>query len=69
MNIEKNVCVSSFLEILGKTKDDLKTRADLVFMGMHKELELIKEKKRKHTYLPLSCYILSIEGKYVCVNV
>ena len=59
MYIEKNVCdniIKTLLNILGKTKDGVKSRLDLVEMDIHEQLAL--EQKGKNTYLPPICLSL-----------
>ena len=64
MHIEKNVCesiIGTLLNILGKTKDGLNCRLDLVDMGLRSELAPKFESKR--IYLPPTCYLLSKKEK------
>lgn len=44
--------ISTFFDIHGKTKDGLKTRLDLMDMGICKELAPIEKNKKKHMFLP-----------------
>ena len=68
MHIEKNVCesiIGTLLNILGKTKDGLNSRLDLLEMGLRCELGPRFESNR--TYLPPACYTLSkVEKKLFC---
>ncbi|XP_028071943.1 uncharacterized protein LOC114274253 [Camellia sinensis] len=62
MHIEKNVCeslIGMLLNILGKTKDGINSRLDLVEMGLREELA--PQIREKRTYLPPACYTLSKE--------
>ena len=64
MYIEKNVCdsiISTLLNISGKTKDEAKSRLDMVEMGTCEQLA--SEQKRKYTYLLPACYTLSRKEK------
>lgn len=64
MHIEKNVCdsiIGTLLNIPGKTKDGVKSRLDLVKLGLRGELA--PQDKGKRTYLPPACYTLSREEK------
>ena len=66
MHIEKNVCDSllgTLLNIPGKTKDGIRTRLDLMEMGVRKELAPKVGEKR--TYLPLASFTLTKEEKRV----
>ncbi|KAL0533747.1 hypothetical protein IC582_027790 [Cucumis melo] len=60
MHIEKNVCanlIDTLLDILGKMKDGVKSRLDLVELNIRSELApQVGEKK---IFLPLECYTLS----------
>ena len=65
MHIEKNVCVSIYgtlLHILGKTKDGLKSRNDLVEIGIKDELTPTL-KNNKRTFLLAACYTLTRDEK------
>ena len=65
MYVEKNVCesiISTLLNILGKMKDGLNIRLDMVDMGIQEELAP-HERGNKHTYLPLACYTLTRQKK------
>ena len=68
MHIEKNVCesiINTLLNILGKTKDGLNSRLDLMEMGLRCELGPRFESNQ--TYLPPACYTLSkVEKKLFC---
>ena len=60
MHIEKNVCesiVGTLLNILGKTKDGVKSHLDLLEMGLRPNFAPSFGGKR--TYLPPACYTLS----------
>ena len=66
MNIEKKFCdniIGTLLNIVGKIKDGLNFCLDLAEMGLRSELAPRFESKI--TYLPLSCYTLSIMEKTV----
>jgi len=44
MHIEKNICeyiLATFLDIVGKTKDNMNSRLDLEDMGIRKKLHLM----------------------------
>lgn len=72
MHVEKNVCdslIGTLLNIPGKTKDGVKSRYDLVSMGIRPELA--PQNKGKRTYLPPACYTLSKKEKTIlceCLN-
>ncbi|KAL4035247.1 hypothetical protein IC575_003928 [Cucumis melo] len=60
MHIEKNVCtnlIGTLLDILGKTKDGVKSLLDLVELNIRSELA--PQVGDKKIFLPLTCYILS----------
>ena len=64
MHNEKNVCesvVGTLLHILGKIKDGVNYRLDIVEMGLGPELAPLVGEKR--TYLPPAYYALSREEK------
>ena len=64
MHIEKNVyesIIGTVLNIPGKTKDGVKSRLDLLEMGLR--LGLAPMFGLKQTYLPPSCYTLSRKEK------
>ena len=64
MDIEKNVCesiIETVLNIPGKTKDGVKSRLDLLEMGLRPGLAPTFGLKR--TYLPPACYTLSRKEK------
>ncbi|KAL4038170.1 hypothetical protein IC575_001777 [Cucumis melo] len=64
MHIEKNVCmniVGTLLDILGKSKDGMNTRLDLVEMDIRPELAPMVTGNR--TYILAACYTLSREEK------
>ena len=64
MHIEKNVCesiIGTLLNVLGKTKDGVKSRLDLVEMGIRPNLA--PKFGLKRTYLPPACYTLSRKEK------
>lgn len=66
MHIEKNVyesIIGTLLNILGKTKDGVKIRNDLVAMSLRNELA--PQVNEKGTYLPQTFYTLSKEEKIV----
>ena len=66
MHIEKNVCesiIGTLFNVPGKTNDGVKSRLDLLKMGLRFELAPRFELKR--IYLPLSCYTLSKEEKKI----
>ena len=65
MHIENNVCESIYgtlLHILGKTKDGLKSRNDLVDMKIRDELAPSLQ-KNKPIFLPATCYTLTRDEK------
>ena len=69
MHIEKNVCesiIGTFLNVPGKTKDGVKSRLDLLEMGLRSELAPRFGLKR--TYLPPACYTLSKEEKKIVLQ-
>jgi len=60
MHNEKNVCnsfIGTLLNITCKTKDGMKTRLNLVEVGIREQLA--HEQKWENMYLPLACYTLS----------
>ena len=64
MHIEKNVCdcfISTLLNMLGKTKNTVKTRLDLVEMCVREKLT--PEKRGQNIYLSLVCHTLSKKKK------
>ena len=64
MHIEKNVCesiIGTLLNVPGKTKDGVKSRLDLVEMGIRPNLA--PKFGLKRTYLPPACYTLSRKEK------
>ncbi|CAL8135784.1 unnamed protein product [Prunus armeniaca] len=68
MHIEKNVCdsiIGTLLEILGKNKDGIASRLDLLNMGVKTNLQ--PEYGKRCTLLPLGPWNLSrVEKKAVC---
>ena len=69
MHIEKNVCesiIGTLLNVLGKTKDGVKSRLDLLERGLRSELAPRFGLKR--TYLPPACYTLSKEEKKIVLQ-
>lgn len=69
MHIEKNICdslVGTLLNILGKTKDGIKTRLDMVEMGIRTELKSNLDGPKKNR-LPLASWNMTLdEKKSVC---
>ena len=66
MHLERNVCdslIGTLLNIKGKSKDGLKSRNDLVEMGIRKKLHPVVDVKR--TYLPPASYTLSKREKTI----
>ena len=66
MHIEKNMCDSllgNLLNIAGKTKDEVRTRLDLIQMGIQKKLA--PKVCEKRTYLPPASFMLTKEEKHV----
>ena len=66
MHIEKNMCNSllgNLLNIAGKTKDEVRTRLDLIQMGIQKKLA--PKVCEKRTYLPPASFMLTKEEKCV----
>ena len=64
MHIEKNVCHSllgTLFNILGKLKDVIGTRLDLIELSVRKKLAPNVGEKR--TYLPPACFMLTKEKK------
>ncbi|CAM8986864.1 unnamed protein product [Rhodiola kirilowii] len=64
MHVEKNICESllgTLLNILGKTKDGVKARLDMVEMNIR--TKLAPESRGQRTYLPPSCTTLSKSEK------
>jgi len=64
MHIERNVSeniISTVMNLTGKTKDTLKSRYDLVDLGIRQRLQPIE--KEKHVELPAACYALSSSEK------
>jgi len=53
--------ISTLLNILGKTKDGVKSRLNLVEMSLREKLS--PKQKRKNTYLPSVSYTLSRKEK------
>ena len=69
MHIEKNVCesiIGTLLNIPGKTKDGVKSRLDLLEMGLRPGLAPTFGLKR--TYLPPTCYTLSRKEKKIVLQ-
>ena len=69
MHIEKNVCesiIGTLLNILGKTKDEVKSRLDLLEMGLRPDLA--PRFGLKQTYLSPTCYTLSRKEKKVVLQ-
>ncbi|KAL6313128.1 hypothetical protein AAG906_019600 [Vitis piasezkii] len=69
MHIEKNVCesiIGTVLNIPGKTKDGVKSRLDLLEMGLRPGLAPTFGLKR--TYLPPACYTLSRKEKKIVLQ-
>ncbi|XP_034708941.1 uncharacterized protein LOC117931992 [Vitis riparia] len=69
MHIEKNVCesiIGTLLNIPGKTKDGVKSRLDLLEMGLRPDLAPRFGLKR--TYLPPACYTLSRKEKKIVLQ-
>ena len=64
MHTEKNVCesiVGTLLNVPGKTRDGIKSRLDLIEMGIRPNLAPKVWLKRTHR--PLACYTLSRKEK------
>ncbi|XP_052730492.1 uncharacterized protein LOC128195840 [Vigna angularis] len=64
MHVEKNVCdsiIGTLLNIQGKTKDGMKSRLNLVEMGIREQLA--PQSHGKRTYLPPACHTLSKQEK------
>jgi len=64
MHVEKNVCdslIGTLLNINRKTKDGLNTHLDLIEMSIRGELA--PTQMGKSTYLPLTSYTISKDGK------
>ncbi|XP_006590121.1 uncharacterized protein [Glycine max] len=64
MHVEKNVCdslIDTLLNIKGKTKDGVKSRQDLVELGIREQLHPVLRGAR--TYLPPACYTMSTAEK------
>ena len=69
MHIEKNICesiIGTLLNVIGKTKDGLKSRLDILEMGLRPDLAPRFGLKR--TYLPPACYTLSREEKKIVLQ-
>ena len=69
MHIEKNVCesiIGTLLNIPGKTKDGVKSRLDLLEIGLRPDLAPRFGLKR--TYLPPACYTLSRKEKKIVLQ-
>ena len=65
MHTEKNICESIYetlLNILGKTKDGIKSMWDLKVLKISQKLAL-DVKKNNRTFLPPTCYTLTKEEK------
>ena len=65
MHIEKNVCdnlLGTFLNLDGKSKDNMKARLDLKEMGIRQELHP-KMLANDRIYLPPACYTMSVREK------
>lgn len=66
MHIEKNVCdkiIGTLLNISGEKKDGIKSRLDLMKMGIQKELKPVKKGHRM--YLPPASYMVSQKEKII----
>ena len=64
MHVEKNVCdniIGTLLNITGKTKDEVKTRKELVEMSINKQLA--PEQKGQNIFLPPTWHTLSRKEK------
>ncbi|XP_075110547.1 uncharacterized protein LOC142161640 [Nicotiana tabacum] len=64
MHIERHVSdniLSTVMNMVGKTKDTLKSRYDLMDLGIRQRLHPIKD--RNNILLPAACYALSAEEK------
>ena len=69
MHIERNVSeniVSTVMNFVGKTKDTLKSRYDLVDLGIRQQLHPIEDGNK--VLLPAACYALSSEEKLKVCN-
>ncbi|KAA0040935.1 transposase [Cucumis melo var. makuwa] len=70
MHIEKNVLmniIGTLHDILGKSKDGLSARLDLVETNIRPELAPMSDGSR--TYIPVACYTLSREEKVsICIT-
>lgn len=68
MHIEKNICdsvLSTFLDMEGKSKDNLKARLDMQFMGIREDQHPLVQNDKY--ILPPACYTLSKDEKtYLC---
>ena len=71
MHIEKNICemlIATMLNVKGKTKDDLRSRRDLMDWGVKRSLhpELIGQNKWK---VPHACYSMTTSEKKIFLSV
>lgn len=70
MYIERNVSdniISTVMNMVGKTKDTLKSRYDLVDLGIRQGLHPIED--GNNVLLPAACYALSPQEKLkVCMQ-
>ncbi|XP_027368302.1 uncharacterized protein LOC113874264 [Abrus precatorius] len=68
MHVEKNVCesvIGTLLDIVGKKKDGINARLDLVKLGIRFDLALVK--KGKQTFLPpTACTLSRNEKRALC---
>ena len=66
MHVDKNICnslIRTLINILGKNKDRVKVRLNLVNMVIQSGLAL--EKRNQHVYLPFTCCTLSEKEKTI----
>ncbi|WMV20521.1 hypothetical protein MTR67_013906 [Solanum verrucosum] len=66
MHIEKNICDSllgTLLDILGKSKDHINSRYDLHEIGIHKELQPVKDCDTGNIHLAKVCFSMKPEEK------
>ena len=66
MHIEKNICDSvlgTLLDILGKSKDHINSRYYLHKMGIHKELQPVKDCDTENIHLANACFSMKPDEK------
>ena len=66
MHIEKHVCdniVGTLMDLEKKTKDNINSRFNLIYMGIRPKLHATMIEEGKYTF-PYACYIMSTQEKH-----